>query len=391
MKKKLRLISAIIILSMIFPLLSGIIQPAFAANIPLKVYVDSYIKGTATVNIHWDAIPNVTSGTIVYHVPNGAVVQEVIVPIDITKNTASITQIKNDIIYDFTIMLTDSSGQTYVGQQFFLPQVSLYAEQVDQQPVEVAGGGVETGVFPAIKLTWNMPKVFNSYSNAMEYANSSTTLAQIADGSINKLNFTFHIAADKSLANVEVKMKSDGTYTAAISGDTDTAKFSDVKWDSTSGKLSLYILGVKDNQSLVPSIAAIRNSVTGVDLLPQQISQAGDNLYVLPHSEVLPGTIYKMSMNTLFYNVSNQYVGSVAEGLAGNPLLGATDYTYTPIRFQLTKDTYDNIYVRIHRINEGGVTMPRLYYEIQTSDVPSDQDTSWTTRKKLDDTYFNGA
>jgi len=47
--------------------------------------------------------------------------------------------------------------------------------------------------------------------------------------------------------------------------------------------------------------------VTGLDTLPQQISTAADNWYVLPHSEVRPGTIYKMSMNT-FIQLFVQYI-----------------------------------------------------------------------------------
>lgn len=389
MKKKLRLISAIIILSMIFPLFSGIIQPVFAADVPIKVYIDSYSKSTATVKIRWDPVPNVDSGFIEYHVPNGTTFQTIQVPIDPTKNTASISGIKNDIVYDFKVTVTDKSSQTFVGKQYFLAQVSLYAEQVDQQTVDVAGGGKETGVYPAIKLSWNMPKVFNASHNAMEYA--SDALPQI-EGSIRKMNFTFNITSDTSLANVQVKMDSNAVdpnqrYTAVVSGDTNLARYSKVKWDSTSGKYSFYILGVKDDQTLIPDIGDIR---TGVAKLPQGISQSGDNWYVLPHSEVRPGTIYKITMNTLFADNLDQYVGAVAEGLPENPLLGATNYTYTPIRFQLSKDTYNNIYVRIYRINQGGVSMPRLYYEVQTSNVPTDQDTSWTTRKKLDDTYFTG-
>lgn len=382
MKKKLRLISAIIILSMIFPLFSGIIQPVFAAEIPIEVYVDSYSKSTATVNIHWDAISNVTGGTIEYHVPNGATYDTMRVPIDITKNSASITDIKSDIIYDFKVMLTDSSGQTFVGQQYFLAQISFSAKYVDQQFVDVPGGGVESGVLPAIKVTWNMPKVFNNSSLAMVNANEA--LSQI-DGSITKLNFSISMRSDTSHANIEVRMGSGGLYTAAVSGDTDSARYSNVKFDS--GKLYFYIFGLKDDDSTMPAIGDIRS---GVAEMPEDIINAGDNDYVLPHPEVRPGTIYKMSINALFLNSADKYVSAVADGLSESPLQGAVDYAYTPVRFQLTKDTFDNVYVRIYRINKGGVTMPRLYYEIQTSNVPSDQDTSWTTRKKLDDTYFNG-
>lgn len=393
MKTKLKLISAILILSMIFPICSGIIQPVFAADIPIKVYIDSYSKSTGVVNIHWDPVPNVTSGTIEYHVPSDTGYTTISLPIDITKNSASISGMQPDIIYDFKISLVNSSAQTYLGRLYFLPQVSFYAEQVDQQSVTIPGGGVETGIYPSIKLIWNMPRIFNNATNTIQYANESAVLAQI-DGSIKYLNFSLNITGEESLANVILSMGDNGLYTAKVSGVAQNSTYSDVKWDSATGQCSFYLLGVKDKSSIIPSRDNILvNTVdpeTGLSTLPQAIALAGDNQYVLGHQEILPGTIYKMSMNTLFVDSDQNYVGTVADGLAENPLLGSTDYTYTPIRFQLTKDTFDTVYVRIYRINQGGVNMPILYYEVQTSNVPSSQDTSWTRRKKLDDSYFTG-
>lgn len=385
MKKKLKLLSAIIIFSMVFPLITGLLQPVFAADIPIRVYVDSYNASTATVNIHWDPVPNVQSGTVQYHVPNGATYDTVQVPIDPTKNSASISGIRNDIIYDLSVSIMDNSSQVYTGKQYFLPQISFYAEQVDQQPVNIQGGGVESGVYPTVKLTWTMPRVFNGSS--MAYANEA--LGQIGDGNIAKLNFTIHsiVTSTKTLADIEVSMQNNGQYTAAISHDPDSSRYSWVNFDRNTGKMSLYVMGVKDDSTIIPDIASIR---AGTAPMPQKIVTAGEANYVLPHSEIRPGTVYKMTMNAMFTDSNNQYVGAVAEGLPENPLMGATDYTYTPIRFQLTKDTFDNVYVRIFRINQGGLAMPRLYYEIQTSNVASDQDTSWMTRKKLDDTYFTG-
>jgi hypothetical protein len=393
MKLRMKLLSALIVFSLVIPLFTGILRPVFAADIPIEIKVNSYEKSTGTVNFQWTAIPNVVSGTVEYHVPNGNSYDTIQVPIDPTKNSISITNIKSDIIYDFKVMLTDKAGQTFAGKQYFLPQISFYSEQVDQQYVSVPGGGVESGVFPSLKLSWNMPKVFNPSTNTEEYAFQA--LAQI-DGSISKMNFSINISTSKKdqtnldLPSILVTQQTDGSYTAKVSGDTDAARTSKVKWDPVNGQLSMYVLGVKDDTTLLPSMDIIKNPVTAPDVLPQEITSAGDNSYVLPHSGILPGTVYKMNMNSSFVNSIDQYIGTVADGLTESPLVGSTDYTYTPIRFQLTKDSFDNVYARIYTINQGGVTIPRLYYEVQTSKVPSDQDTSWTTKKKLDDSYFSG-
>jgi hypothetical protein len=406
MKNKLRLISVVLVLSMIFPALSGIIQPVFAADNPLNVYIDGngYDSAAGTVKIRWDAVPGATNCTIVYHVPTSTGYSTVQInssdtgsKIDLANNTATITNIKNDIIYDFDVTLTDSNGLTYEGKRYFLARISVYAEQVDQQSVPVSGGGVESGVYPAIKLTWNMPRVYvyNSIlaSGSMKYANESDALAQL-DESISKMNFTFNLEGGntgsasgqgtvESIADVKVDWESGG-YKATVSKDADTTRFSDVKWDSNTGKLSFYLFGVKDKKTIIPTKAEM-DSCT----LPKGIPESDRN-FVLPHQEILPGTIYKVTMSSTYYNGSGDYVfpNTITAPLTKNPLMGTLDYTYTPVRFQLTKDSYNRIYVGIHRVNSGSVNMPELYYDVQTNTVPSNQDSSWTSRATIVDRSF---
>ncbi len=402
MKTKLRVLSAFLILSMIFPILSGIYQPVLAAmNIPIKVYIDDFNKSTATAKISWDPVDSAVTTNIYYHIPTSTGYSEVKVDaaqIDTINHTATITKIKNDIIYDFYIEVVDDSGQVYSGQNYFLSQVSVYAEQVEQQQENMAGGGVETGVHPTIKLSWNMPKVFvptivgdHLGGGSMLYANETDkgTLSQI-DGLLDKLNFSFNLnVEDESLTSIQIVMDKDVTaldskYKAYLSGNLGTQKYSNVKWEASSGKYSFYILGLKDNNADVPSRDEI---VNGTYTIPNKISQVGDEIYVLPHNEVRPGTVYQITMNTLFTDANDKSIDAVNQWTTENPLIGAVDYTYTPIRFSLTKDNYNTIYVKIYRINEGGI-MPKLYYYVQTSNTSSNQDSSWTQRKKLDDTFF---
>jgi len=68
----------------------------------------------------------------------------------------------------------------------------------------------------------------------------------------------------------------------------------------------------------------------------------------------------------------------------GSILSGSHPYTYTSIRFQLSRDSSNNIYVKIYKINKGSLNMPRMFYEIQSSDDPTIPGTGrsgkhWTT------------
>ena len=400
MKIKLRLISAVLIISMMFPILSGVIQPVFAADFPLNLYINQttdYNANTGTLKLHWDPKSNINNANITYHIPGSSGARTITVPpeqIDTANNLATITNIQNDIIYDFEVTLTDNSGQTYGGKLYFLPKISIYAEQVDQQPVTIEGGGVETGVFPSLKISWNMPMVYDGVGN-MEYVNKSGML-QLIDPTLSKLDFRFYLNIGlKDLAAIEVRGKPgetdpDRMYEAVVSGNGNEDKISSVKWDAANGKYYFYTLGAKDDDTQVPSMSEIQNNRdddTGEAVLPTGVTQASADewQYVLPHPEIRPGSIYVVTMVTWFYDNNNAFSDAVLLGVTNNPLVGVNNYTYTPVRFQLTKDAFDLIYVRVYRVNAGSVNMPNLYYEIQTSNTPSKVDSNWTFRTKLSD------
>ncbi len=400
MKTKLRLIAAVIIISMIFPMLSGVIQPVFAADTPLNVYTNQtadYNPTAGTLKLRWEAKPNIGNASVTYHVPGSSGARTINVPpeqIDIAGSAATITNVVSDIVYDFEVVLTDKddSGITYTGKFYFLPKISLYAEQVNQQPSPVDGGGVETGVFPALKISWNMPKVFDGQS--FKFLNDPDALYSI-DSSLRKLEFKFHINQSK-LTDVEVKTYDNGsTYQAVLSGTGNENKIAQVKWEPSSGKYSFYLLGAKDDDVIMPTMDEIRynqyNS-THKETLPVGISQINNEAqFVLPHPEIRPGSIYIITMDSMFYDNSNRNSDAVLCGLPENPLVGTVNYCYTPVRFQLTKTAENWIYVRVYRINAGSLDMPKLYYQIQTSNKDSMVDSNWTFRSQLSTENFGSA
>lgn len=343
MKKKLRLIATILLISMIFPIFSGIIQPVFAADLQdIKV---TYSESTATATISWRAVPNVDNGKLVYHVPNGTGtgVTEVEVPIDITKNSLSITKIKKDIIYDFSLELIDDSGTAYVGNKYFLAGTTVTAANVDQQAEKMDGGGMETGIYPAVKLSWNMPKVY--FGGDMVNADAVPAIFNA-----NQIYFKFKIQLDTMLKDVVVKKLSPASSDYKVSID-DGTKY-DVKYNSATGKFEFYLLGRKDSDT---EIAAMPT--------PKGIP-AGDLGCVLPYQELYPSTIYRISMITIFDEGTGDDSG-VVTGITQSPI--DLDYICTSVRFQLTKDTLGNLYVRVFRVNQKGIALLNLTYDIQTS------------------------
>lgn len=375
MKTKLRLISAILVFSLIFSNISGIIQPVFAAPDLLNFSIDqnTFNENAGTVRANWNGQLN-AAGTITYYVPGQA--GPVTINIDSGTNTALLTNIKKDYIYDINVALSNSSD-SFTTEKFYLAGVSVYAEQVKQQFVDYPGGGRETGVYPTIKLSWKLPKIYDGTSAFVPAKGS--ILSKMAPA-IDRINYKFHMETSKTkpnLADVIVNMKDDGSYTAMVSGD--TTRVSDVKWDNAANEYSLYLLGVKDSETQIPTIQEIKD---GTATIPDSIPSA-DVGYVLPHHEILPGCVYVVTLDTLVCDKDGQYVSKALTGATTSPLTGIVNYTYTPVRFQLSKDSTDDILARINSVNLGDVSMPEFSYFVQISNVDSDDDSDWKDVKEI--------
>ncbi|MCX7920963.1 MAG: S-layer homology domain-containing protein [Clostridia bacterium] len=398
MKRLRKVLAIILVLNMIFGTIPDLWKSVYAAPDPLNIYVDSYSNGTLT--IRWDSVPSAITTTLTYHTPRDGGGADLYVtalnPVNAT--TTTITGLKSNYIYDIKINIDDGNNGRE-GKLLFMPQVTFNTEIVDQHPIVDPTGGSETGVMPALKMSWAMPKVYDSGINDYRYVhNSFNSIAS----NVTKLGFTINIADSSPRSDIKVSyLGLDGSnnplYKANVAGDSDVTRVSDVKYDSARGMLYFYLLGRKaDNAYLATRLEVLSNSYSnGPDLgkavLPEAISSAGENTYVLPHGDILPGTVFTMKINSQFTDAADAFVDVVRFGQIGTGYMGALPYTYTPVRFQLTKDSMDNVYVKIFKINKGSLDLPRLYYELQTNSIPSSQDDTWLLRKTLDDTYFSGA
>lgn len=400
---------------MVNGLLPGLWQVAFAAVGSVNVSYDTYVNGT--LNIKWDLAPARGVTIVTYHTPNtndsaNTINMSPILSTNTTNpNKASISGLKSDYIYDITVNVYDSDVLNPDGSaagnliatdtMYFLPQISFYSDIVNQQTVTNPGGGSETGVLPTLKLSWNMPKVYmykdvNSVIvDKFVYANNVNAYNAIdPSGIVQNLNFIINISDNAQKSDIVVNyISTDGSYKVKISGDID-ANASDVQFDSLTGKLYFYLLGVKEDGVDAATLAQIAtaSATPGQTVIPDDIfKKANEYKYILPDKEILPGTIYYLKLIALFTDATGGYVGAISYGVTANPLLGTLSYTYTPIRFELSKDSMDNINVKIYKVNKGNQSIPQLYYEVQLNSLPDDNDSTWNLVKKLDGLNFTGA
>lgn len=389
LKRILSLILALLLVYGLFPGLSVNAAPATAVNI----LVDNYQAGR--LDFHWDNFSGVRSVVISYHTPDAS---DNAVPnsqtLNQSTNSTFISGLKLDYIYDIRVKLysqQDGNGELLgEGLLYYLPGISFYVETVTPTPAytDITGGGRESGDKPELKLRWKEPKinttngfVYMTHDNSGAYtaANLAFMQTQLNNIYTNKLrvidslNYRINIASDhgkldgtSSQASILINGDGTGTYKANVSNIPATCV---VSRNNTDGYYSFNLVGRKDNTVQAPDV------------------NPGDDR--LPDNEILPGTVYFMNIKPVFPEAAKSPVTvSSRDDYYGSMPMGAMDYAYTPIRFQLSKDNANNIFIKIYKINQGSLDLPTLYYHLQVSDDPSIPG-DWTDIKRMEDSYFS--
>jgi len=411
MKKRNRIkksLAAILAAVLVYSIPGSSLYGVFAAVSNITIEVDRFENGT--LSISWGQLSNAKVAVVAYHKPNtddtAALTKSDAI---LVGNTASISGLKADYIYDIAVTVYGEIDidNNPVGEPigrgilFYLPSITFVSTAPDQAYEAVSGGGREIGATPKLKLSWKIPKSFydpentvypdvdpDPNNNTFISANEANARTYMQD-SLNKiyndgrvistLNFRINISTELNLLNsgsaqASLLINQSGpAYTVNVSGD--TVNSADVTAPDGQGFVSFELWGRADETSVVPT----------------PVPPEGD--HVLPDNEIYPGTVYYMNIKPIFKNTTGTNVTAVTVGNKedqnGSLLSGERSYTSTPIRFQLTKDSANNIYVKIYKINQGSLDLPRLFYEVQATDDPAITG-DWIIKKTMDDSYFNG-
>ena len=388
-KIDIKLIALILIINFFMGAFQPLINTVFAAPRRINVYVEDFKEHK--LSIRWDAAEEAKSVKISYHSPVSLSPdkQETLILNQLT-NKAEVSNLLNDVVYDFDIKIyneTDGNG-TEIGRGFlyFIPQISFEAKLLKQTYTSILGGGREIGAEPGISLEWSMPKVWDGDSSDFKYVHESESLEYMesklnevySDGrTLKEFKYRINISTDSSKLN-------SSPLQAGLT----------IESGANNTEFYSYVAGKEQIKSKV-RISQLTKTM-GIDIIGRkdkntELPQASD--FRLPHQDILPGTVYYMNIKPAFFDNDGVPVNAISIGapqsMNGSPLIGNVPYMFTPIRFQLTRDNANNLFVKIYRINEGSLDLPRLYYEVQSSDDPTVQG-DWSVRRKVDDTYFIG-
>jgi hypothetical protein len=390
MKSVRKLLAVLLVIIISLGYFPGNQKTVFAAP---TFYLTAYAFDAGQLTLRWPALAGTQSVKVVFHSPTEPVTVTEISKDQIT-NTIDVPGLLDNIVYDINLELYSNSGCTGPvigrGLLYFCPNISFRAKVLEQTRNAVLGGGYEIGINPALNLQWSIPKVWIEDTDTFEYINEPDALEQIED-KINSFygdtrefetfNFRINISTDYNSLNsgsaqsavlVNQVIPSDPiSYKANVSGSSATADVSDM---DPAGSVNFDLIGRASSSSELPTAA---------------------NVHQLPDADILPGTVYYMNIKPIVKNSSGTAVNAITVGPAiaqnGSRLLGATPYAYSPLRFQVSRDEANNVYVKVYRINQGSLDLPALKYEVQTGDDPTVEG-DWKVRKSLNDSYFpNGS
>lgn len=368
-----KLISILLIISLIFTTLTSVTFAAASAN-ALPLIVDSYANGT--LKIHWTPV----SGALTISTPSGILDSSKFTS-DSAKGTATITGLKADIIYDISVNIASVPAKT--GFLYFLPKITFYVGNIDEVYDPLTGGG-EIGKNPKLNIKWAIPQIMRN--GIMTNANNPAVLADMQNN--------LKIYNDQiNLTNLEYRVNfNSGSPKASINiTPYDNSDF-------TTPKYKTYLSG--DNAPTnPPSVQKVRDIDSAGFLNFDLKGWSGEGAepistdYELADRDIMPGTVYYFSIKPWYVDNSQNPVSALKVGdpsYQNESPITTTDgstYSYTPVRFSLWNDSLGNVYSKIYRMDSGSLTMPGLYYEIQASDDPTILE-DWKSKTTMNDQFF---
>lgn len=371
MKKAKKVLAIIIVLNIILGLFPGLTLVSYAAS-DLQITAETVADGS--VRISWSLESNTVKSVISYHDSSSANPNN-LVTMDTTASFRTLTGLKSDYVYDIKVELLDASNNVLnSGYLYLIPSVSLYAtpDKTTNISAPDISGGKESGNKPRLNLRWNVPKVWVSdgatpdpLDGAFLPMDNGTALTQISTAlgsTVNTINYRINVSTDSTnldeKASITVK-KSGSDYVNYVG--TNTSVTSTVK--QTGSELSFILAGGSEAVNTASNI--------------------------LPDSDILPGSVYYMNVKASFANNGTDVRGLTVMQ-TGSSIAGSVPYVYTPIRFKLSRDAANNIYVQVYKINQGRLTLPGMYYEVQSN--TTDDTNGWTRKAVVNDSYFpNGS
>lgn len=385
-----RILASFIVFTMLLsmlPQMPGFLNYAYAANLVVNISRDNnnkYLLAPDSVTLEWNDVPGAASYDLSYYDDQGTLKTKLgITPSPIVKYTVS--GLNTDFIYEFTVTanIASSTPQTYkkrvlTGITFEVPNTVMIDAngnnigKLTESPVNLPGGGRQVGSQPGIRFKWKIPKIYSggtvglfSRPDMLDYYINLGT--DIAGKNKTQLNIRYSGAISQYIATMYT-----GTEIRTIADKVDVNSMQP-------GYIVFDCYGPDASLANPPAIRTTNNAYpNGTD---PRFNSTNNNMWDFPkdsngnyvfnsvnlqnvyyNPDVKPGTVYKMKIQPVF----NDLFDSNGVAFLQSSVLG--NYTYTPVKFQITKDSANNLLITIFKINQEDAdrsSLQNFTYEVE--------------------------
>lgn len=280
----------------------------------------------------------------------------------------NIGSLQKDFIYEFKVTadftsLPDviDSKRVLIGITFDVPKEPSDG-RLEDSAENLPGGGREIGARPGLRFKWKIPMIWDGAS-VVPYTDE-----------MDPIDYNISIGTDVGATNkTQLKVRysntGSGQYIATMFTGTEVRTIANkVEVDTIPGYIYFDCYGPDVNHLSVLSwgnpVTAYPDGSTNPGFHPKNImdypkdasqNPIPSNLQTVYYNpDIKPGTVYRMKLEPVFNgDTSSDYTEYL-------PTSVKDGFTYTPVRFQVSKDSANNLLMTIFKINQEDVQQSQL-------------------------------
>lgn len=348
-----------LMLSAIPQILDLITQKALAAtagNVSVDIAKDSSSNWKLTANsvtLTWKQVTGATSYDLSYYdIKTGSSVTQSI-GASVSDAVYQIDNLETDFVYDFIVTAKNNSNTAIsTNNRKIITGISMDVSAIDQDPMPMTGGGYEVGVEPELKFRIKIPATYNSSS------------LSVADYTYDKIDYDINMGNNVGGSDLDrIKVRYSSTagvnqYIATTFMDNQVMTVASKVYtgELEPGYMNFFVKGQNSRNptDLTPletnSTYAGAQSGFSSSNISEDVSQTGATVNlanIMRDIEITPSMAIRMTILPIIHDSSDaNSVRYLQTSVSGG-------YVSTPIRFQINKDSSNNIIATIYRVNQG--------------------------------------
>ena len=335
-----------------------------AGNLNVTIAKDAtgkYILSQDSVTLEWSSVTDAVYYTIEYYDHQGSFNEVAFNPPFDDVMQYEITGLQKDFIYKFNVnaeYTNPALNETFVkkvitGITFEIP-TEIEDGRITDTPIDLEGGGRQIGSRPGLKFRWKIPQIYEDGSVQLfdEYESLDYRITWGTDtAGTNKSQINIRYS---TLINQYIVSIFDGTKIRTIAEDVDvnTETPGYITFDCYGPDVTQPLVMKKGDNLAYPS-AGEDPGFDPDNMLNFPENPDGSINYdevdlseIYYNADIKPGTVYKAKIEPRFRTAYD------SNTVAFLPASLTRGYTYTPLRFQISKDSLGNIIVTIFKVNQ---------------------------------------